>query len=113
MGNTSAPVTVGGGVRNLLISGKNDQTMVTTKVTMSGSYATGGDTVVASAYQKRGKLAAVEVRTPVVGTRVFAWDGSTTTPKIKAFTAYPATEVTSATSLSGVELLVRFTYDGA
>lgn len=113
MGDTTAPVKLGGGFRPLRVAGKDDIMSVVTKVKMSASYATGGDTLVLpTEYSRRGKLQSVEVLTPQLGTRVFAWDGSVATPKVKAFTAYPATEVTAATNLSTVELLVRFTFEG-
>lgn len=113
MGTMSAPVQIGGGFRRKMVAGKNDIFEVITTTKMSASYATGGDVVSLPAdYSRRGQIVCVEVLTPVVGTRVFAWDGSTSAPKIKSFTAYPATEVASATNLSTVTLLVRFTYEG-
>ena len=113
MGATATPAKKGGGFRPMRVAGKNDQVAVIVKVAMSGSYATGGDTLTQPADKsKRGKLVCVEVLTPLVGSYYVAWDGSTTDPKIKLFTALPSTQVANATNVSTTEVMLRLTYEG-
>ena len=76
------------------------------QVTMSSSYATGGDTVtLPSDFRGQGDFVALFIANPVDATRIYTWDGGTATPKIKAFTAV-GTEVTATTNLSTVVLYV-------
>lgn len=76
-------------------------------VTMSASYATGGDTLpVPGGF---GSLYAVEIINDTDGTRWFVWDGSAATPKIKGYTA-TATEVTATTNLSAITLYIRYIF---
>lgn len=76
------------------------------QVTMSSSYATGGDTVALPGdFRGQGDFVALLIANPMDGTRIYTWDGGTTTPKIKAYTAL-STEVTATTNLSTVVLYV-------
>ncbi len=69
-------------------------------ITMSASYATGGDTL-SGLPTGVGTLKAVNILNRQDGTRFYDWDGSTSTPKIKGYTAGNA-EVSNATDLSAV-----------
>lgn len=108
MGTIAAPTVVGGSIGPMRAYSAEGMFAQPGTITMSASYATGGDTVTLPAdISKLRKLWAIEVLTPMDGTRFYAWDGSTTTPKIKAFTAANA-EASAATNLSSVTLRVMF-----
>lgn len=97
VGGTKAPVSVGG---------KNFTTVYTTQ-TMSNSYATGGETlVVPSGY---GTVHAVDIITRHDGTRVWEWNGNTSTPKAIAYDAF-ATQEGNATDVSAVTLHIAFIF---
>lgn len=67
----------------------------------SASYPTGGEPLALPADVTGRELKAVVLLNPLDGTRIYQWDGSTTTPKIQAFTGLTA-EVANATNLSAV-----------
>lgn len=93
-----APALSVGGKRRITFYGK---------VTGSTSYATGGDTLTVPTVTG-GTLESVFV-SAVGTTRFWSWDGSTSTPKLKAVTA-TATEVTNTTNVSADVLYVQLVY---
>ena len=74
-----------------------------------GAYATGGAVLTEPAGFEGYELAAVLLLTDHDGTRKYSWDGSTTAPKIKAFTAF-ATEAANAADLSAITLKALLIY---
>lgn len=95
----TAPFVEYGSTTPVSKGGKRRVVMIGT-VTMSNSYATGGDTItvpVITGYS----LKAVEVVNRTDGTRLYDWDGSTATPKLKAYTGLAA-EAVATTDLSAV-----------
>lgn len=91
--------------------GAKRRTFVYAKFTMNASYATGGDTLdSASLPTNIGSLKAVFITPNHDGTRTFTWDGSTSTPKIKAFDAF-ATEEGAGTDVSGTTIHVILVYE--
>ena len=97
VGGTKAPVSIGA----------QNFTVVYTTQTMSNSYATGGETLVVPAGY--GTVYAVELITRHDATRIWEWNGSTSTPKAKAYDAF-ATEEGAATDVSAVTLYIRFIF---
>ena len=100
-GSTPAPVSVGG----------RRHRRVFQKFTMSASYSTGGDTLaVPTGF---GSLIDVRISNAFDGTRMFTWDGSTATPKVKAtkLSAGAYAEETAATNLSAVVLGIEFLFE--
>lgn len=112
MGATSTPTKLGSGEGEVMAIGKGRIVRVLTSLTMSTSYATGGDTVTLDPDIRGLKLRGLLILNPFDGTRRYEWDGSTSTPKIKALSAF-ATEVAAATNLGAVTLQVEFIYEGA
>lgn len=102
-GETVVPV-------NTMNHGGGEVLSVGGSFTMSASYATGGDTFTQPTSDvKFGDLVRLHIHNPFDGTRWYVWDGSTSTPKIKALSAF-ATEVTASTDLSANTLKVTATY---
>ena len=100
MGNVTPVLQGSGGPIGTLHSiGPVNVFLVPFTFAMSASYANpGGDTLVLPAAIKGKNLLLVHIANNFDGTRWYAWDGSLTTPKIKALSAF-ATEVTNATDL--------------
>lgn len=114
MGATGSPSILGGGASVAPVSqvGSPHNLRVLVSFTMSASYATGGDTLTLPTSDVRGHdLVGVNVLTRQDGTRFYDWNGSTSAPKIKAYTD-GATEETSTTDLSAVTLKVELIYAG-
>lgn len=114
MGATGSPSILGGGASVAPVSqvGSPHNLRVLVSFTMSASYATGGDTLTLPTADVRGHdLVGVNVLTRQDGTRFYDWDGSTSAPKIKAYTAGNA-QVSSTTDLSAVTLKVELIYAG-
>lgn len=114
MGATGTPSISGGhgSVAPVRQMGSIHNLRVIASFTMSASYATGGDTLTLPTNDVRGhELLGVNVLTRQDGTRFYDWNGSTTAPKIKAYTAGNA-EVSNATDLSAVTLKVELIYAG-
>lgn len=104
MGTTTNSSMIGPAAGHLNFSGlamNSELVVFTTK--MSSSYATGGDTIALPGDIKSTAVQWLDVGNWADGTRFYQWDGSTTTPKIKAYTA-AGTEVSSTTNLSAVTL---------
>lgn len=76
-------------------------------VTMSNSYATGGETLPVPA--GHGTLYAVEIITRHDGTRIWEWTNGTSTPKAIAYDAF-ATQEGNATDVSAVTLYVKYIF---
>lgn len=95
------PVAVSkGGRREIRLRGK---------VTGSASYATGGDTLTVPTITGA-SLAEVRITAqPPAMTRIWAWDGSTSTPKLIAYDAF-ATQEANATNVSADVLHVELVY---
>ena len=94
------PAVSRGGAREIKLRGK---------ITGSSSYATGGDTVTVPTITGA-TLAEVRITAqPPSGTRVWAWDQGTSTPKILAFDAF-ATQEANATNVSADVLFVELVY---
>lgn len=113
MGSTTTALTSKGvhtPVRIIGAGGPNvDVALVS--ITMSSSYATGGETLTLPADIRAKQLLAVDLITRHDGTRLWEWDGSTTTPKLKAYDAF-ATEEGAATNVSGTTLYAYLIYGG-
>lgn len=77
-------------------------------VTGSSSYATGGETL-GGLPTGVGTLQAVTVHNGHDGTRMWFWNGNTSTPKLIAYDAF-ATEEGSTTNVSTAVLSVELTY---
>lgn len=104
-GGAPAPVSRGGKRLRFFIG----------KVTMSSSYATGGDTLQVPTLPAGFSLVQVHVaENPDATPRFVTWDGSTSTPKLKAFveSAGVMGEVANATNLSAVTRNVLLVYEG-
>jgi hypothetical protein len=102
MGTTATPTLLGGAVGTLKTVSKNTLTAVPVEFKMSNSYATGGDTWAGPTADVRGQeLQQLDVTGSSDPTRCFYWDGSKTTPKVKA-ESRAGVEVTAATDLSAV-----------
>lgn len=85
------------------------------KVTLSSSYATGGDTLTVPTLPTGFSLVAVFIaENPDATPRFVSWDGSTGTPKLKAFVESTGTlgEVANTTNLSAVTRNVLLVYEG-
>lgn len=91
--------------------GGKRRTFVFATFTMNASYATGGDSIPTSSLPTGiGSLKAIFVTPQHDGTRQYAWDGSTSAPKIKAWDGF-AIEEGAATNLSTVTLHVLMVYE--
>jgi hypothetical protein len=77
-------------------------------INLNAAYATGGDTIPLPDLDG-GVLLAVVVLNGERGANMYAWDGSTSTPKIKAFTAAGA-EVAASTNNAAVQLVVELIF---
>lgn len=85
------------------------------KITMSASYATGGDTLQIPTLPTGFGLKGVFVaENPDATPRFISWDGSNATPKLKAFVESAGTlgEVTAATNLSAVTRTILAVFEG-
>ena len=113
MGTATSELVSSGTQTHAMITGAGgpsvDIVMVT--ITMSSSYATGGETLTLPASIKGKQLRAVHLINRHDGTRVWEWDGSTTTPKLKAYDAF-ATEEGAGTNVSSVTLKALLIYGG-
>lgn len=112
MGATGTPALIGGGgaKSSPQFLGGVHALIVPVSFTMSSSYSTGGDTLTLPTSDVRGKeLKGVVILTRQDGTRFYDWDGSTTTPKIKAYTAGNS-EVSATTNLSAVTIKALLLY---
>lgn len=115
MGSTGTPTKLGAsaGPVNGWLKGK--MTIIPASITMSASYATGGDTVTLPTDAKGMQLAGLVIQNPLGrtagGTRVFSWDGSLTTPKIHAMVMSTGAQVASTTDLSAITLDVLFIFE--
>lgn len=104
MGTTTSSAVIGPAAGHLNFSGlsaNSELVVFTTK--MSSSYATGGDTLALPSDIKSTTVQFLSVGNWADGTRFYQWDGSTSTPKVKGYTA-AGTEVSNATDLSAVTL---------
>lgn len=77
---------------------------------LSASYATGGDTI--DVPTSLGTLIAVRVLPEVKSnTDIVAWDGSTSTPKLKVYVSGTGTEATAASDQSGKSRVIELVYE--
>lgn len=113
MGATGTPGKLGGGITPVRAFSKGQQTRVYATVTMSSSYATGGDTLTLPDDAKGLQLVGVNVLNPVptVADRVISWNGDKTTPKLIAMVMSTGVEVANATNLSAVTVAVEFIFE--
>lgn len=109
MGNVArvAAGDLGGGISDVHAYSKGMLTFYIARFTMSGSYATGGDTIVVPFSKTKSlKVRQVIVTTPwgltLNAGRLYGWNGSRTTPKIQAIVSSTGAEVANATDLSAV-----------
>lgn len=94
------PAVSRAGVRELRLRGK---------VTGSSSYATGGETLTVPTLTGYTLYEVRITSQPPAGTRLWAWDGSTSTPKLKAYDAF-ATQEGNATDVSADVLFIELVY---
>jgi len=113
MGSTTAPILLGGGDGHMNAISKNKLLVVVADFTMSASYATGGDTVTLSTKVKGSEFRGLAVLNFTDATRIYAWDGNKTTPKIIAYVVSTGAEVAAAVDLSTKTITAVFIYEGA
>lgn len=111
MGNTAPPTLTGAGAPIGVLHGIGAVNMFLVPFTaaMSATYATGGDTLTQPAGIKGKNLIAVFINNPVVGGRLYSWNGSAAAPTIQAWVTGAAlsgvlAEVAAATNLSAVTI---------
>jgi len=110
---TSTTQMVNQGVQaqvNVIGAGINPD-MVLVTITGMSNYATGGVELTMPSSIKGKQLRAIDLITRHDGTRLWEWDGSTSTPKLKAYDAF-ATEEGAATVVSSVTLYAWLIYGG-
>lgn len=113
MGSTGTPVKLGGGIGAAQAVAKDRLLLVLADITMSASYATGGDTVTLDTDIKGKELRGLIVLSREVALNRYAWDNVKAAPKIVARVISTDAEVANTTNLSTVTLTVLFIYEGA
>ncbi len=113
MGATSTPTKLGSGYGEVNAISANKILLVQANISMSASYATGGDTVTLDTDVKGAKLRGLLILTTESGLNRYAWVNGLTTPKILARVISTDAEVANATDLSAVVLTVVFIYEGS